>query len=146
MAEGDGEPLTWLDTFVQSIREFHDNIIQTSGGLLGERTSLLCSACARPFHTFDGNFVHPDPLHQAAALFHGIVSGHGFVDGCKLTGTMAAFYLLVVLDVISIDNLPSADEVEAVGEIAVRIASGESMTVAQIAEQFSAILSARLVT
>ena len=50
--------------------------------------SAIKSAIARPYHGY-----HPRIDQKAAALVHGIVSNHGFVDGNKRT----AVYLVEVL-------------------------------------------------
>jgi len=42
--------------------------------------SAIESALARPYHGY-----HPRLHQKAAALVHGIVSNHGFVDGNKRT-------------------------------------------------------------
>ena len=50
--------------------------------------NAIRSALARPYHGYH-RFIH----EKAAALVHGIVSNHGFLDGNKRT----ALYLLEVL-------------------------------------------------
>ncbi|MYF41393.1 MAG: type II toxin-antitoxin system death-on-curing family toxin [Rhodothermaceae bacterium] len=75
--------ITWDD----AIRA-HDEALVDGGapGILNEHA--IRSALARPYH---GYF---ESLHEkAAALIHGIVSNHGFVDGNKRT----ALYLAILL-------------------------------------------------
>ncbi|MDE2869193.1 MAG: type II toxin-antitoxin system death-on-curing family toxin [Chloroflexota bacterium] len=68
------------------------------------------SAIARPYHGY-----HPRIHHKAAALVHGIVTNHGFVDGNKRT----AVYLVELLVVrsgyrLAVDDLALVDVVTAV--------------------------------
>lgn len=68
------------------------------------------SAIARPYHGY-----HPSIHQKAAALVHGVVTNHGFVDGNKRT----ALYLVELLAVrsgyrLSVEDLVVADIVTAV--------------------------------
>lgn len=145
MVEGDGEEVAWLVGLVEQVRSFHDHILETSGGLFGERTPELFASVARAFHTFGGEEVYPTVLEKAAALFHGIICGHGFNDGSKRTGTMAAIYLLAALDYLSMDNLPSTSEIYELGDIAEAIANDSAcLTIGQIASRFQLIFGHRL--
>ena len=72
--------------------------------------SAVESAIARPYHGY-----HLRIHQKAAALVHGIVSNHGFVDGNKRT----AVYLVEVLAVrsgyrLAVEDLVLADFVTAV--------------------------------
>jgi len=49
----------------------------------------LDSAVNRPFHTFDGQDLHPTLAHKAAALFHSLACNHSFLNGNKRTAVMA---------------------------------------------------------
>jgi death-on-curing protein len=51
--------------------------------------TLLDSAVNRPFHTFDGVYLHKTLSQQAAALFHSLVCNHCFNNGNKRTAVMA---------------------------------------------------------
>ncbi|NJN42076.1 MAG: type II toxin-antitoxin system death-on-curing family toxin [Flammeovirgaceae bacterium] len=56
------------------------------GGTKGIRDrGILESAIGRPFQTFDGKDLYPDPVDKAAAIFESIVSNHPFIDGNKRT-------------------------------------------------------------
>lgn len=55
---------------------------------------LLESAIRRPFQTFDGQELYPDPLSKAAAICESIIVNHPFVDGNKRTGFLAMFSIL----------------------------------------------------
>ena len=74
--------------------------------------SAIESAIARPYHGYHAR------IHQkAAALVHGVVSNHGFVDGNKRTSV----YLLELLAVRSgyrlvVEDLVLADVITAVAQ------------------------------
>ena len=97
--------VTWAD----AIRA-HDEALLAGGapGILNR--SAIESALARPYHGYHRR------LHQkAAALVHGIVSNHGFVDGNKRT----AVYLVELLAVrsgyqLAVEDLLLADAMTAV--------------------------------
>jgi death-on-curing protein len=65
-----------------------------SQGLRDER--VLDSAVATPAATYDGEFLHEDIFHMAAAYAFHIAENQPFVDGNKRTGLNAA---LVFLDI-----------------------------------------------
>ena len=75
--------VTWSDALHQ-----HDEALEDGGrpGILNEHA--VRSALARPYHGY-----HRRIHEKAAALLHGIVSNHGFVDGNKRTG----LYLIELL-------------------------------------------------
>ncbi|MDE0254486.1 MAG: type II toxin-antitoxin system death-on-curing family toxin, partial [Rhodospirillaceae bacterium] len=75
--------VAWVD----AIRG-HDKAVRggAAPGILNEHN--IRSALARPYHGYH-HFIH----EKAAALVHGIVSSHGFVDGNKRT----ALYLVELL-------------------------------------------------
>jgi death-on-curing protein len=55
---------------------------------------LLQAALARPQATVLGRDAYPGLWAKAAALLHGIVSSHPFIDGNKRTGLALAVMLL----------------------------------------------------
>lgn len=64
----------------------HDILIERFGGAKGVRVNAgLESAINRPFQTFDGQELYPDPIDKAAAIFESIISNHPFIDGNKRT-------------------------------------------------------------
>jgi len=70
----------------EDVEKIHDIIIEGSGGSKGIRDrAILESAIYRPFQTFDGNELYPDPKDKAAAIFESIISNHPFIDGNKRT-------------------------------------------------------------
>ena len=88
----------------------HDEALLTGGapGILSR--SAIESAIARPYHGYHAR------IHQkAAALVHGVVTNHGFVDGNKRT----ALYLVELLAVrsgyrLAVEDLVVADAVTSV--------------------------------
>ena len=74
------------------ILEIHKRSIEDYGGSQGIRdASLLESAIARPFQTFEEKDLYPTFYEKAAALGESLIINHPFVDGNKRTG-MAAMY------------------------------------------------------
>jgi len=71
----------------------HYRLIEETGGRHGIRDlGLLLSALAR---AFDGSDPYDDIFMKAAALMHGIIKNHPFVDGNKRTAiTASSIYLL----------------------------------------------------
>lgn len=60
------------------------------GGGIGIRDQgLIESALARPLAAFGGKELYTTPYLRAAALWHGLIRNHGFVDANKRTATMA---------------------------------------------------------
>ena len=93
MDQGYGEEIEWLHEFVEFVRQVHEQVLKVGGGAHGERTASLIAACARPFHTFEGQSLYEDPFLRASALFHGLICDHPFADGNKRTATFAAISL-----------------------------------------------------
>ena len=56
--------------------------------------TLLLSAIARPFQTFDGHELYPTIFEKAAALGESIIINHPFMDGNKRTAFLAMLSLL----------------------------------------------------
>jgi len=62
-------------------------LIEEFGGNKGIRDkSLLESALARPYQTFDKKELYPDIYTKAAALIESILINHPFIDGNKRIG------------------------------------------------------------
>jgi death-on-curing protein len=71
---------------INEVEKIHDILIEKFGGGKGIRDKgLLESAINRPFQTFDGQDLYPDPVDKAAAIFESIITNHPFVDGNKRT-------------------------------------------------------------
>lgn len=122
MAEGDGQEVGWLEEFVGVVRELHGHVLDVSSGLAGEHSEKLYAACARPFQSAFGEPLYTSPFAVSAALFHGIICDHAFVDGNKRTGSIAAIWLLRALRPELAE--PGELQVRMLGELAVVTASG----------------------
>lgn len=73
----------------------HAAVLTASGGAPGIRDhGLLESALARPLASFGGQRLYPTPVEKAAALAHGVVKNHPFIDGNKRTATVLMITLL----------------------------------------------------
>jgi death-on-curing protein len=71
---------------IEEVEKIHDILIEKFGGAKGIRDrGTLESALGRPFQTFDGEDLYPNPVDKAAAIFESIISNHPFVDGNKRT-------------------------------------------------------------
>ncbi len=71
---------------INEVEKIHDILIDKFGGAKGIRDKgLLESSINRPFQTFDGQELYPDPVDKAAAIFESIITNHPFVDGNKRT-------------------------------------------------------------
>jgi death-on-curing protein len=66
------------------VTRIHALLIAEFGGTDGVRDiTLLESALARPYQTFDGNELYPDAVSKAAAIFESVIINHPFMDGNK---------------------------------------------------------------
>jgi len=89
---------------LEDVLNIHEFLINKFGGSHGLRDeSLLKSALARPFQTFDQVDLHKTFVEKAAALIESIISNHPFVDGNKRTGyVLMRLYLMANgLDIIA---------------------------------------------
>ena len=82
------------------------------------------SAIARPYHGYH-RFIH----QKAAALLHGIISSHGFVDGNKRT----ALYLVELM--VERSGYEFVEDDMVVVEVITSVARGET-TYEDLAEWF----------
>lgn len=99
--------------------EIHRNQVQLYGGDPGIRDyNLLSSALYIAESTFDGNLLHEDLFHMAAAYIFHLCQNHPFIDGNKRTALVCG---LVFLDFngIAIDD-PSG----ALYKMMMKVASG----------------------
>ena len=94
MGQGNGQEVEWLDRLVDAVRGIHELALEIGGGAQGEHTASLYGACARPFQSAFGEPIFVNPFERAAAIFHGIICDHVFVDGNKRTGTLVGFFFL----------------------------------------------------
>jgi len=76
---------------------FHKDQLERYGGKRGLRDDgLLESALAQPQASFDGEYVHQDLFHMAAAYGFHICQNHPFFDGNKRTALIAMYMFLYV--------------------------------------------------
>ncbi|MFI5385640.1 MAG: type II toxin-antitoxin system death-on-curing family toxin [Fimbriimonadales bacterium] len=82
---------------VDDVVELHRQSIDLYGGRDGLRDGgLLESAVLAPQQTFRGEFLYESLSQMAAAILHGLVQNHPFVDGNKRTGLRAADVFLAI--------------------------------------------------
>ena len=80
----------------EQILFIHYRVIEETGGGHGIRDlPLMESAVSRPRATFDRDDLYPDLFTKAAALMHGIIKNHPFLDGNKRTAITAASIFLL---------------------------------------------------
>jgi len=74
----------------EQLLKLHARLMERFGGSPGVRDrGALEVALARPFAEFEGVEAFPSVPDKAAALLHGLVTGHAFVDGNKRVGLAA---------------------------------------------------------
>lgn len=104
---------------VNDVLAIHHDTLEHEGGGTGLRDiALVESAVAAPMASFAGQYLHPNLASMAASLKFSLIGNHGFVDGNKRVGTLAA---LVFLDVNGVERFPCAEELE---RMALGVASG----------------------
>lgn len=80
---------------VQQVILMHGKLIEQFGGISGIRDlSLLESALAAPFITFDGYTSYPTIHSKAARLAYGLIKNHPFLDGNKRIGVLGMMTFL----------------------------------------------------
>ena len=105
---------------ISEVEKIHDILIERFGGAKGIRDrGILESAIGRPFQTFDGKDLYPDPVDKAAAIFESIVSNHPFVDGNKRTA-----YVLMRL-ILKSNNLDIKVDQNEKYDFVIKAAKGE---------------------
>ena len=138
MAEGDGNEVAWFNELVDAIREWHDIVLEVSGGRSGENTARLLGACGRAFQGFRDEEFYPTDVEEAAALFHGIICDHPFVDGNKRTATITAILFLTARGVLS--GPPPPLLIRLLGVIAIETAAPPHLDVQEVAGWLQRIL------
>lgn len=105
---------------VNDVLLIHGSTIEHEGGSHGVRDlALVESAVATARASFAGEYLHPDLASMAAAYMFALIAHHGFVDGKKRVGALAA---MVFLDNDGVEVLPPPQELEAA---ALAVARGE---------------------
>jgi death on curing protein len=80
----------------EEVVELHGVSIKRFSGESGLRDAgLMESAVMALQQTFDGDFLYHTIYEMAAALWHGLVCNHPFVDGNKRVGALAADVFLL---------------------------------------------------
>jgi death-on-curing protein len=105
---------------INEVEKIHDILIDKFGGAKGIRDKgLLESSINRPFQTFDGQELYPNPVDKAAAIFESIITNHPFIDGNKRT---AYVLMRLILKNHNVDiNLGQNDKYDFV----IKAASGQ---------------------
>lgn len=81
--------MRWLT--LDEILHIHQRVIETTGGEQGVLSlSALEASLFRPLASFEGVDAFSDFLEKIAALIHGIITSHPFVDGNKRVALVAA--------------------------------------------------------
>lgn len=93
---------------VEEVHELHRQSIRLYGGEDGLRDpGLLESAVLAIRQTFAGKCLYESLSEMAAALWHGLVQNHPFIDGNKRTGLRAADVFLTInhldLDITAVE-------------------------------------------
>ena len=97
----------------EQVIRLHDVLMSKTGGTCGIRDdSLIESALAAPFQTFDGIELYPSSAAKIARIAYSLVSNHPFVDGNKRIGT---YVMLVLLELNNIDASFTDDDVIQIG-------------------------------
>ena len=105
-------------TVEESIR-IHQILIENFGGASGLRNrELLESALTRPYQTFDGQELYPNPEDKAAALVESLVINRPFLDGNKRIG-----YVLMRIMLLE-DNLDLVATKDEKYELIIEISKG----------------------
>ena len=105
---------------LDDILQIHQDTIAIEGGSDGTRDiALIDSAVSAPKATFGGEYLHHDFAAMTAAIMFALISNHGFVDGNKRVGTLAA---LVFRDVNGEEGFPPP---QGLDDTALSVARGE---------------------
>ena len=82
---------------IEQVLRLHARLIDRFGGATSARDpGALNPTLARPFAAFGGHEGFPTVPEKAAALLHGLVSAHAFVDGNERVGLAATLVWLEV--------------------------------------------------
>lgn len=100
-----------------------ETVVSETGGSIGVRDQgALEASLFRPLHTFGGADLFPSLEEKVAALIHGIITSHPFIDGNKRTGIRLGLDVMLEngrkLDLEAVDD-------DAVEETAVAVACGQ---------------------
>jgi len=102
------------------IKRLHRKLLEATGGLDGIRDeTMLDSALAAAFQTFDSVEFYPSTMAKIARLAYGLVANHPFVDGNKRIGT---YVMLILLELNHIKADFTDDDIIRIG---LELASGK---------------------
>lgn len=108
----------------------HEDTLEHEGGRVGLKDfGMVDSAVHMPRQMFGGEYLHPTMASMAAAYMFHLACNHGFTDGNKRVGVLAAFTFLYEN---GIEFQPPEDELEAA---ALAVASHQ-MSKAELIEWF----------
>ena len=97
----------------EQVIRLHKMLLDSTGGLDGIRDeSLLDSALAAPFQTFDSVELYPSTAAKIARIAYSLVCNHPFIDGNKRIGT---YVMLVLLELNRIEANFTDDDVIHIG-------------------------------
>jgi death-on-curing protein len=97
----------------EQVKRLHSLLLEKTGGLDGVRDeSMLDSALANPFQTFDGVELYPSTAAKIARMAFSLVCNHPFIDGNKRIGT---YVMLVLLEINRIEVDFSDAEIIRIG-------------------------------
>lgn len=98
----------------------HALLVAEFGGASGLRDPGGLEAClARPYQTFGGEDLYPDPVAKASAMLESIIIRHPWLDGNKRTG-----YMLMEL-VLWEGGLEVAASEDEKYEMVIQVATGQ---------------------
>ena len=104
----------------QDVLSIHRILVEQFGGIQGIRNQAgIESAIARPYSTFDGKDLYPEPEDKASAILESIIVNHPFLDGNKRTG-----YVLMRIILLNSGKDIIASEEDKYNFV-IRIASGK---------------------
>jgi death-on-curing protein len=98
----------------------HTQVVEATGGSHGVRDrGGLEAALARPWATFAGEDLYPEPINKAAALLESVIKNHPFVDGNKRAGYTLGRLTLITFDL----DLQATDDEEY--DMVIQVATGQ---------------------
>ena len=130
-------PSSYREVTIDDILEYHRALFldrnETPAPLIFR--DRLESAVARPYTTVFGEEAFPTLALKAAALLHGIVTGHPFLDGNKRAGLGGT---LLLLGQNGVTTWPTPDEVV---DLTLAVATGELREVEEIAARIRTLFA-----
>lgn len=104
----------------EKVKLLHQLIAEETGGGIGIRDeSLLDSALAQIYQTFDGYELYPSKEEKAARLAFSLISNHAFLDGNKRIG------ILVMISFLEVNGIKLSVTDKELITLGTNIASGK---------------------